>query len=313
MKVAQSRPLLHTEYIQTHDGQYLCVDRIGSGKKVAILLHGIGGSSHLWMPFAMQNRGDYTFIIPNLRGFGKSRHVKFDHPNDVIRDYAKDLDTLVADYRGQGKVTIAGLSMGAYAAMHYFHSFGTERVEKFLSIDQSPKAMNGAGWKHGLCGNNQEAMFALFNKSRQDFSSSVGIPFAGIKQEVKDDYLMAVGKFIEAALHRPFEKRVLNKFRQLPGASRVMASVLSADSWESYYHCLESYQGQDYDFRGVMCSLDIPVTLFIGKHSEMYPADGQRYIQKHGHHVTAHEFAESHALMYTSPIQFTRHFNRFLQ
>ena len=302
-----------TDYIQTHDNQYLCVDRIGTGKRIAILLHGIGGSSHLWVPFALQHRGDYTFIIPNLRGFGKSKHVKFDKKDDVILDYARDIHTLVNHYRGQGKVTIAALSMGAYSAMKYFEIYGDTFVEKYLNIDQSPKAINGSDWNHGLCGVNQEGMFALFNKSRQDFSTSIGIPFAGIQKEVKNDYILAVGKFIEAALHRPIEKKALTKVRQLPVLSRLMTRALSADIWESYYHCLQSYQGQNYDFRGTMCGLDIPITLFVGKHSEMYPSEGQLYIQKHGHNVTAHQFEESHALMYTAPLQFTRQFNKFLR
>ena len=306
---------VHTDYISTHDGQKICVDRIGGGKKVAILLHGIGGSSHLWMPFAMQNPSDYTFVIPNLRGFGKSKHVRFDEKSWALTDYAKDIATLVEHYkyREDDKVTLAGLSMGSYAAMHYFQLYGTGSIDKFLSIDQSPKAMNSTSWKHGLFGENQRDMFRLFNKSRRAFVCNLGVPYVGICQKAKDDYLEVVTQFIEAALHRPIEKLMLRKFLLLPGASKLMTTALSADTWESYFHCLASYQGQDYDFRKVMCDLEIPITLFIGKHSEMYPADGQRYIQKHGKDVCSWEFQESHALMYTAPRQFTKQFNRFLE
>jgi hypothetical protein len=60
-----------------------------------------------------------------------------------------------------------------------------------------------------------------------------------------------------------------------------------------------------------MRSLDIPVTLFIGAKSEMYPAAGQRDVLRNPLFNSV-EFSEGHALMYTAPIQFQREFNKFL-
>ena len=71
------------ELVKMRDNQYLHVDVLGTGKKVVVLLHGIGGSSTMWIPFCLPHLKDYKFVIPNLRGFGKSGHLTFTTPNII--------------------------------------------------------------------------------------------------------------------------------------------------------------------------------------------------------------------------------------
>ncbi len=299
--------------VLTKDLQKLYVDKIGNGKKIAILVHGIGGSSHTWMPYALQHRGDYTFIIPNLRGFGKSKNVAFANTEDVLTDYADDLDNIIQRYKGNGKVTICALSMGAYIAMHYFQTYGTDDVEKYLGIDQSPKAINSKTWQYGLCGFNQDEKLAQFNRLLPTFKSLLGTPFDKLEPDLKAEYLDACGSFFESAFHRKYEKAFAQNMLHMPVISRYARAAVTADKWESYYHCLVSYQKQDYDFRPTMQKLNIPATLFIGWYSDMYPAEGQLSMAEANPKIKAQIFDESHAMMFTAPLKFTKQFNRFLQ
>ena len=296
--------------VLTKDSQFLTVDKIGTGKKIAILIHGIGGSSHFWKPFALRHRREYTFVIPNLRGFGKSASVKFSSANreDVLTDYANDIDAIVQHYKGDSKVVICALSMGSYATMRYFQLFGTKDVEKFLSIDQSPKAINNRIWHHGLCGRSQERKMTQFNNLLPEFEKLLGTPFNKLESDLKAEYLDAVGQFFESAFHRKGEKLIAQV------VSKHAGQFFGVKNWESYYYCLISYQKQDYDFRPVMKKLKIPVTLFVGRHSDMYPAPGQLYMQQQNpSHIKAVIFDEAHALMYTAPKRFVQHFEDFLK
>lgn len=300
--------------VLTKDGQKLPFDRVGSGKKIAILVHGIGGSSHTWLPFAMQHRGDYTFIIPNLRGYGKSKNINFARPEDVLTDYADDLDSIIQRYKGTGKVTLCALSMGSYAVMRYFQIYGTDDVEKFLSIDQSPKAINNKTWQYGLCGFNQEKKLAQFNRLLPVFKRLHGTPFEKLEPDLRAEFLDACGSFFESAFHRRYEKAFVQNMLHLPVIGRYARAAVTADKWESYYHCLVSYQKQNYDFRPTMKKLNIPTALFIGWYSEMYPAEGQLAMaDANPSKIRIQVFDESHALMFTAPLLFIKRFNRFLQ
>lgn len=300
--------------VLTKDGQKLSIDRVGRGKKVAILLHGIGGSSHTWIPFAHQHQGDYTFIIPNLRGFGKSKEIKFARPEDVLMDYADDLDSIIQRYKGNGNITVCALSMGAYSTMKYFQVFGTNDIEKYLGIDQSPKAINSKTWQYGLCGFNQEKKLAQFNRLLPTFKGLQGTPFDKLEPDLKAEYLDACGSFFESAFHRQYEKAFVQRMFHLPVVGHFARTAVTADKWESYYHCLVSYQKQDYDFRTTMKKLNIPATLFIGWHSDMYPAEGQLAMaDANPSKIRTQVFDESHALMFTAPWLFIKRFNRFLQ
>lgn len=298
------------EKIKTFDNQFLTVDKVGTGKKIAVLLHGIGGGSHFWKPFALRFGRDYTFVIPNLRGFGKSSDVTFsaDNAGDVLTDYANDIDAIIKHYKGNAKVVICALSMGSYATMRYFELFGSKHVEKFLSIDQSPKAINSRVWHAGLCGRSQGQKMTQFNNLLPEFEKLLGTPFNKLESELKAQYLDAIGQFFESAFHRKPEKLVAQAVSKHAGA------FFGVKNWESYYHCLIAYQKQDYDFRPVMRKLKIPVTLFVGRHSNMYPAEGQLYLaKKNPDHIKAVTFDEAHALMYTAPRQFIQHLGEFLK
>lgn len=303
------------ELVKMRDGQYLHVDVFGSGKKVVVLMHGIGGSSAMWVPFCLPLLKEYKFVIPNLRGFGKSSGVTYTTPGNVLMDYALDLAELIDYYSPDEKVILASLSMGAYASMQYFKLVGPERVEKYLNIDQGPKAMNSKEWKFGIGGTENETLFGAFKELMERCDSELGKPFYGLNSGIQSDFIEKVHLFFSLAFHQSYEKKALGfLLTNNNSVLRFIAKkVTQAGNWQSYFHCLRSYIECDYDFRKIMSEIDLPITVFIGKFSTMYPKEGQQYIVDNAKDASVEEFIAGHALMYTSPIKFSVAFSQFLK
>lgn len=297
------------------DGQTVNVCVVGDLKKelpIAILVHGIGGSHHSWLPFAIPLISEYSFIIPNLRGFGLSQNVPY-NSKDTITNFAEDLediiDALVPD---DEKVILCGLSMGAYLSLRYLDLTRCERVSKYLNIDQSPKAIHSKGWNHGLLSHRQEYLLPKMKLLMKEAETYVGLKTHELPDNFREEFLDTLGDFFECAFHRKTERflaKNLVKFN-----NQFVMNITTAHRFSSYLNCLWAYVHCDYDFREPLKKFNIPVSVFIGKNSVMYPAQGQQYIADNVPQLgMCVEFDEAHALMYTSPLNFYRHFKQFLR
>ena len=300
------------ENIKMHDNQFLTVDVHGTGKTVVILVHGIGGSSATWLPFVFQHINNFKFVSLNLRGFGKSHKVAFSCPDDVLDDYSNDLNSIISHYSPNHKVILVGLSLGAYSCMSYFSKFGTEKVKKYLNVDQCPKAINSVDWKYGLGGSRHKKIFGKFEVLMDRYNNKLGVPFELLSNTLQSEFLNGIGEFGELAFHRKIEQWAVNSFFSSLPTRMFAKQTMHATTWQSYYHCLKSYLKQDYDFRELIASIDVPITLHIGKFSKMCPPAGQYYIAQHAKHCNVVEFDEGHALMYTALFKFSLEFAEFL-
>jgi lipase len=84
----------------------------GSGKRVAVALHGITASAMSWQGVARQMPSGWTLAAPDLRGRGHSRDLPGPYGLEAhVADVAA-----VLKYFG-GRPVLAGHSMGAYAAL----------------------------------------------------------------------------------------------------------------------------------------------------------------------------------------------------
>jgi len=106
------------------DGLLTHYERLGSGKRVVVILHGWGDSSRSWLDVARQLGQAFTVIVPDLPGFGGSAP-----PPSAwdLSDYAQFIShflqklnvdkvyTLVGHSNGGG-VAIRGLAQGSLRA-----------------------------------------------------------------------------------------------------------------------------------------------------------------------------------------------------
>jgi pimeloyl-ACP methyl ester carboxylesterase len=90
----------------------LYCERIGTGGRVLLLLHGLAGNGAVWRPLLelLKNKWPGTIIVPDLRGHGRSPHAA----HYGFGQYAAD----VAELLPAGEpVTVVGHSMGTVVAL----------------------------------------------------------------------------------------------------------------------------------------------------------------------------------------------------
>ena len=94
------------------DGGDLRVLLWGTGKRVAVAVHGITASGMSWQAVARHMPSDWTLAAPDLRGRGHSR----DLPGPFGLDgHARDVVAVLRHFGG--RPVLAGHSMGAYVAL----------------------------------------------------------------------------------------------------------------------------------------------------------------------------------------------------
>jgi len=94
------------------DGGDLRVLLWGTGKRVAVAVHGITASGMAWQAVARHMPPDWTLAAPDLRGRGHSDHLP--GPYGLDR-HARDVVAVLRHFGG--RPVLAGHSMGAYIAL----------------------------------------------------------------------------------------------------------------------------------------------------------------------------------------------------
>jgi lipase len=94
------------------DGGELRVLQWGTGRRVAVAVHGITASAMSWQAVARQMPPGWTLAAPDLRGRGSSAHLP--GPYGLER-HAADVTAVLRHFGG--RPVLAGHSMGAYVAL----------------------------------------------------------------------------------------------------------------------------------------------------------------------------------------------------
>jgi len=97
------------------DGGELRVLLWGTGRRVAVAVHGITASAMSWQAVARQMPPGWTLAAPDLRGRGSSAHLP--GPYGLER-HAADVTAVLRHFGGSGaRPVLAGHSMGAYVVL----------------------------------------------------------------------------------------------------------------------------------------------------------------------------------------------------
>jgi non-heme chloroperoxidase len=272
-----------------------------------------------WLPFVLPFATKVRFILPSLRGFGSS-----EFPASIKRGlsevYADDLedlfDHLTQKARSRGSpqaIRLGGHSLGAVTAMAYQRKYGFGRVASYLHIDQSPCLFNQPGWRHGFCGEDQDEWLAEFDRLfGGDQFDAIRHGFATMPAAWRERIQAMLARFGERGVARPPLKAVMGLARHEAVARAVLGGGRLIDS----IRVLEgiSKRDEDFDFRESLRGVAIPVTLFVGAKSRIYPAEGQEHIQTLISHARVVRFESAgHVLQFDSPIEFVARFAEFLR
>lgn len=124
------------------NGMELAYERRGTGTPL-VLIHGFPLDHSIWNAAAPLLENDFDLIIPDLRGFGGSTAPSTSY---LMTDIASDLAALL-DSLGVGQTTLAGHSMGGYAALAFAKAF-PDRVSG-LALISSQAAGDAPDRKEG--------------------------------------------------------------------------------------------------------------------------------------------------------------------
>lgn len=301
-------------FIKARDGQAIFVRDIGpksNNTPPVLLLHGFGMQSAHWLPFVYPLAFKQRFIIPDLRGFGRSHQTS--HNRDcIITNYADDLADIINHF-GFEQLKLAGISMGAFVALKYQAIYGDQHIHHYLHIDQSPKCLNDENWRWGLFGDEQDVRLKRANQLITDLQPYIEqrSSYRNLPDELKLRLWENLGDFFASAMSRPIHKQLA---RQICLQEGLIRRIMPVENWPVYIHCLKAYIEQNYDMRGVLKELTTPMSILVGIKSEMYPCGGQLRIADAHPNCRIIPFARSgHTPLIDQPWLFLNTLRRFAQ
>lgn len=154
------------------DGQMTNYQKVGSGEKTVVLLHGWADSSQTFSSVVAGLDGDYTFLILDMPGFGKTQRPPVAWQMDDFSDFvaswldkigAKDVYGFIVHSFG-GAVAINGLASGKL------------KSKKLVLIASTGIRNKNKGRKAGLLAMAKIAKLGLFvlpKRSRQKLRAKV--------------------------------------------------------------------------------------------------------------------------------------------
>lgn len=295
-----------SQTVRLRDGHAMHLRAIGRGPTV-VLLHGFAMHGAMWIPLVLPLSRSHRFVLPDLRGFGRSHHVPFTK-RDALSQLTDDVEDLLA-HLGEDRVRLGGLSMGALTGLSLAARGGFRRVSGYVHIDQSPRIHNDEAYAHGLFGARQPERFAEMRALLDEATPLRDRPFEALPPALAARIRAVFGEFLRTAVRPPWMKAAMGAVRH----PRVAAQAFPLAHWAVYLDVLRSYLDERYDFRDALAAVRAPVTVMVGDDSEMYPAEGQLQLARSVPHADVVRFAGSgHAVPYESPVAFVRALRRAL-
>lgn len=293
-------------YLTTRDGARLHYYDLGRGDPV-VLLHGFAMPGALWLPFVLPLLHRYRFVIPDLRGFGRSHGAALSQ-SCLLDQHADDLAELLTALDLED-VRLGGLSMGACTALQYHRRHGFARIRSYLHMDQSPCVRNDEAWSGGLLGAHQNERLPAWRRLMVELEPYRGRAFGEIPAPLRRRLWRTLAEFFGYAFHHPAWKG----FARLARHETLVRRVAPVSNWPIYMDSLRSYLEDDYDWRPQLGRIDVPVTLLVGMQSRMYPAAGQLAMAEQLPRADVVRIEGcGHAVPFEAPRVFRRELRRFL-
>ncbi|OYO13726.1 alpha/beta hydrolase [Enemella evansiae] len=198
-----------------------------------VLLAGFRAPASSWQfQIPVLVKAGYRVIAVDIRGHGDTEPIT---AGVTMRRRAQDVDDVLRHLDLQD-VAIVGGSMGGNTIWAYTEQFGTDRLNKIVIVDQTPKMLNTVDWRHGFYG---------YNESNRDTFFADGIP--------------------ETNHGLPMWQRPVRVSRILR-ALRGRASALTPAELELLGDHARA------DWRSAIGAADVPTLFVAGAESEYWPA-----------------------------------------
>jgi pimeloyl-ACP methyl ester carboxylesterase len=222
--------------LTTDDGVRLHYEETGAGTPI-VFVHEFAGDGRSWEPQVRHFARRYRCITYNARGYPPS-----DVPEDMERysqQRARDDIRAVLDALKLDQAHIVGLSMGAFATLHFGMAYG----QRALSLT----AAGGAYGAHPA----QHAKFQADSRANAEF----------IRRE-------GMARFAATYGHGPTRVQLQNKD---PRGFAEYARQLAEHSMLGSANTMAGYQGRRpslYDFVAELKRIEVPTLLMLGDEEE---------------------------------------------
>jgi non-heme chloroperoxidase len=295
-------------FVRMRDGQRIHVRTLGRGAP-CLLVHGFASDSAAWLPFVAPLLHRYQFVMPDLRGFGKSRAVPLSG-TCPLTCYARDLADVAAAL-GLSQAPAVGMSMGALSTVQAFRLGEAGRIGRYMHVDQGPAIRNREDYPHGLLGAAQPGFFARMRSVVETLESRPGeLTYAALPPETTAQLAQVFAEFSTAAFTAGAVRSAVGA---LTSAPRLLPYFLPDAGFATYVQIMRAYLDLDYDLREAFREVRVPLTLLIGGASRMYPPAGQRSIVRFAPHAEVCELTGvGHMLPLEAPRHFLQQLERFL-
>lgn len=294
-------------YFTMRDGARIHAYVMGKGEP-CVLLHGFAGDAKIWLPFVASFLGRHRFILPDLRGFGRSINAPI-NGKCALSQFVEDVEDLM-DILGCEQAALGGLSMGAYTCLHHQQMNRFRRISRCFIVDHAPKAISSPEWPYGMNPVLTDLSRRLVDCFEGEKLDDPEKPFRELPSSFRQLYLKVFRALMVYCFPRPYQKWIVGTGSRTQ--LYVKTFVLNC-SWHAATKCLSSYIHQDYDMRGGLREITIPITIMMGMQSEVFPNPGVLYLNQQIPQSRLVKFAHSgHALFLTEPVKFWRELKRFL-
>ncbi|WP_433218903.1 alpha/beta fold hydrolase [Dactylosporangium sp. CS-047395] len=173
-------------------------------------------------------------------GFDRRSHGRSESPayGQRMSRHGADLHDLLVELDLRDAVLVGG-SQGASAVWAYYDLFGPARIGAVVSIDQTPRMVNGDGWEHGFYGLTKENVGTFF---------ADGVPDTG--RGLRQPRTAGFARIVELLGGAP-------AFAD-PGTPERRA-------------LLQSHA--EADWRDVIARMEVPNLLIAGRDSQLWPCE----------------------------------------
>ena len=226
--------------ITTSDQVRLDYTEFGSpaGRPVVLLAGFMAGSTSWMFQTSVLASAGYRVLAVDARGQGTSQKPDYGYRMSRRgKDLADFLDAL--DLRD---VVLVGQSMGASTIWAYLGLVEATRVSAVVSVDQTPRMLNGDDWKTGFYGFTRETLSTHFEH---------GVPDTGVGT--------------------PMMKRGMRLVRLIRASKIRPGSAKPAPLDRNEIALLNDHSLQDW--RDVIARLPVPALFVAGAESEFWPAE----------------------------------------
>ncbi|GAA2493050.1 alpha/beta fold hydrolase [Winogradskya humida] len=216
----------------TNDGVTLHYTDEGGGP-VIVLIPGFTASVDSWelQRLALVKDG-YRVLALDRRGHGDSETPAWGWR---LSRHGKDLHDFL-DALDLQRVVLVGGSMGASTIWAYYDLFGADRLAGIVTVDQTPRLINEAGWEHGFYGLTADNAGTFF---------ADGVPLTG------------KGLSFETTAER------------LPRLVEALGRPPKNADWRPMAALLQDHANQDW--RDVIARISVPSLFLAGHDSQLWP------------------------------------------